>query len=181
MRALVFLCAVALVTAAGCLLDSQAITVPYTLQPDSLASATNQPPTAVPVDLNTVSQYSQRKGSIRGLADLAILGRFRNNALTVTRVEWWVARDGAVYTTPAQVRTNCVMLWGGPEMLPRSSMSIDWNKSAGLTHTEGVDAVFQELQGDGKFTLYAIGALNGTNYNFTVLDASLVLIVNSGS
>lgn len=166
---------------AGCVLDSKQVTVPYAMQPDSLVVSSTAPVVNCQVDLNRVGAYRSRKADITGVADVALLSDIRNNGLTFIRAEWWLTRDTTSYTTFAEVRANAVLLWRGPDIETRGTSSLDWNKSASRIESDALDDLLGEIRGDGAFTLYPIGAQTGTGFNFTVLDPTLVLVLDSGS
>jgi len=181
MRAVAVLIFLAALVTAGCgVFDSEQVTLSYTVQPDSFVVATTQPLPSLQVDLSTLPEYAARKSEIRGLADLAILGHVRNNGLTFIKPEYWFTPGPTAYTNATQVRLNGKMLWAGPELAAApASFDLDWNKSAGLVDRDSFQSLLEEIQGDGAFTLYVIGAITGTNYNFLMEDPALVMIVDT--
>jgi len=181
MRFVAILVFLAVIAAAGCgVFDSKQVTLSVAVQPDSFVVATTQPLPSLPVDLTTLPEYNSIRSSIRGLSDLAILGRVRNNGLTFIRPEYWFTPGPTAFVNATQVRLNGTMLWAGPELAASpASAEFDWNKSAGLVHRDAFDAFFAEIQGDGAFTLYVIGAITGTNYTFLMQDPRLVMVLDT--
>jgi len=181
MRFVAILGLAAAIAASGCgVFDSQQTTLSFAVQPDSFVVATTQPLPSLQVDLTTLTEYTSIKSTIRGLSDLAILGHVRNNGLTFIRPEYWFTPSPTTYVNATQVRLNGTMLWAGPELAASpASAELEWNKSAGLVHREAFEPLLAEIQGDGSFTLYVIGAITGTNYNFLMQDARLVMVLDT--
>jgi hypothetical protein len=168
--------------ASGCIVDSKRQTISYTVQPDSLIVASSTFP-VVPchVDLNEVAAYRQLAPKIRGLTDVALLGTVKNTLATNCRLEWWITPDSTSFTTAQQVRAAGSLLWVGSDVPAKTTLVLDWNKSAGHTDQLTFGALLRELNGDGAFTLYALGSDTGSSFRFTMLGPVLVLIVDTGS
>jgi hypothetical protein len=181
MRTLALLLVAGALVASGCMLDSKRVTVSQDLQPDSLSVGSSSAIVGCPVDLNQSAAYRSHKSETQGLADVALVGEIRNTLPTFARPEWWITADATTFTSALDVRNNAVRLWSGGQITPLSTLQIDWNKSAGHIEAAGLEVLRREVQGDGIFTLYAIGALTGTSFRFSVLDAALVLVLDVGS
>jgi len=133
------------------------------------------------VDLNQVAVYRNTKSGLQAVADIALLGSIKNNGLTIVRPEFFVTADTTSFTNPALVRTNGVRLWGPIDVLPSALVALDWNKSAALVGAGGREVVARETTGDGRFTIYALGVVTGTSWNFTVQDFRTILILETDS
>lgn len=181
MRWLVLVLAAAAVAASGCMLDAKRLTVSFTMQPDSLSIGSSTTLVGCAVDLNQETNYAENKAEIQGLADVALLGRIQNTLPTFASAEWWITPDATAHTTALAVRANATRLWVGGSISPLGAVQIDWNKSAGHVEPVGLEVLRREVQGDGAFTLYALGTITGTSFRFTVYDPVLVLILDIGS
>lgn len=133
------------------------------------------------VDLNQVAVYNNTKSGLQAVADVALLGSIKNNGLTIVRPEFYVTADTTALANAAQVRSSGVPLWGPIDVAPSGLVALDWNKSSALVTTRGRELVARETAGDGRFTVYALGVVTGTSYNFTVQDFRAVLILETDS
>jgi hypothetical protein len=134
----------------------------------------------IPVDLSTLSEYRDHKDELKGLTDVAILGKFTNVNGPAGGV--------LVYITPTldspaggapSVPAGATLLWGPGTIGPTGdSRTIGWDESAGLFNKAGKDLLISEVKGDGQFTLYTTGS-TGT-YNIRVDDGELVLVLDAG-
>jgi len=131
------------------------------------------------VDLNQVAVYRNTKSGLQAVSDFALLGSIKNNGLTIVRPEFYVTADSTAFTNAAFVRANGVPLWGPIDIVPGGSVALDWNKSAALVGPRGREVIARETAGDGRFTIYALGVVTGTSYNFTVQDFRAVLILET--
>ncbi len=130
------------------------------------------------IDLNGRSVYDDHKDQLQGLADVALLGRATNNGASAIMVEAWFTPTQTNYTTDTEVRANATKVWG-PFALPAGqTTTLDWDQSAALFSSTGKAALLDEIQGDGAFTIYIIGAA-GT-YNFTINNGLAVFIIDAG-
>jgi hypothetical protein len=132
------------------------------------------------VDLNTVSDYASHKANLKSVADFAVLGSITNNGTDSLNVEIWMTKDETNYTTAAQVTTpgNATKLWGPFSLAGGQTKVVDWDTSAGLFTSAGKALMIGEAQGDGSFTLYALGTAG--NYSFSIPNAKLVLVLDAG-
>lgn len=131
----------------------------------------------VPVDLNSVDEYADNKDKLKDVADLALLGRVTNLSSTATSVEiWMVASPGTILTTETAVRAAGQKIWGTLALGPNETKTINWNQSAQIF--TGRTALVNEIKGDGRFDLYAIGS--GTAYNFRIANGALVAVLSAG-
>lgn len=176
MRMLKMMLLVAPLVLAGCILTTGQITIDFDLGTITVSSPTNLE--ARDVDLNTISDYTDHKDNLEGLADLALLGTVTNNGSSTINVEAYITTSQTAYTTETQVRTNGTKIWG-PFTVPGSStVTVGWDESAKLFTPVGKALLLDEIKGDGIFTVYLLGTA-GT-YNFTVNDGTLVLTLDAG-
>jgi hypothetical protein len=164
---------------AGCILTSGQIAVSFVL-PDPLSVTSPTAVLAVPIDLNSISEYNDHKDDVHGVADLALLGEITNNGTAAIDVEFWMTGAPSSHTTADQVRgdPSAVRLWGPLHLAGSQTLRIDWDSSAALF--TGRQALLSELQGDGAFTLYAIGPPGVTVYNFTLRQGVLLIVLDAG-
>ena len=163
--------------AAGCTLTSGQFRISFELGNFLIGSPTSV--VSHDVDLNTIGTYRDHKNNLDGLADLALLGDVRNDDPTnAVDVEAWMTTDRTSFSNDAQVRANGTRIWGPFHLDAGATKRIDWNQSAGLFNPAGVTTLFNEVKGDGVFTIYIIGAA-GT-YAFTVQNGFLVLTLDAG-
>lgn len=132
------------------------------------------------VDLNTISDYSKHKADLHSVADFAVLGTITNNTSDSLNVEIWMTTGSTSYTTVGQVTApgNAIKLWGPFGLGGGATRVVDWDTSAGLFTSAGKAAIIGEAQGDGAFTLYAIGTSG--SYSFSIPNAKLVLVLDAG-
>jgi hypothetical protein len=132
---------------------------------------------SVPVDLNTEEDYVDNKDKLKDVADLALLGRVTNLSTTATSVEvWMVASPGTPLTTESAVQAAGIKVWGTLSLGASETKTINWNESAKLF--VGRQALINEIKGDGRFDLYAIGS--GTAYNFRINKGALAAVLSAG-
>lgn len=172
------LIALAGLLSSGCILTSAQIMATYDL-PNPFTVTSSSTLQHVDVDLNEIGDYADNKDKLKDVVDLAILGKFINNtgspALGVTV---YITKDITNYTTTSQVTTNGIKVWG-PFNLPAgaSTTTITWDGSAALFGS-GKSALIDEVKGDGKFSLYAVGT-TGT-YNIEIQNGALVVVLDGG-
>jgi hypothetical protein len=165
----------------GCIITSAQILTHFDLpNPFTIVSSTTDHSERVPVDLTTLSEYEDHKEDLKGLTDLAIVGKFTNVNGPAGGV--------LVYITPTldlpaggapAIPGNATLLWGpGTIGATGASRVIGWNESAGLFKKAGKDLLLSEVKGDGQFTLYTTGSA-GT-FNIRVDDGALILILDAG-
>lgn len=172
------LIALAGLLSSGCILTSAQIMATYDL-PNPFTVTSTAALQHVDVDLNTIDDYADNKDKLEDVVDLAILGRFINNTGSpALGVSVYITKDITNYTTTTDVTTNGVKVWG-PFNLPAgsSTTSITWDGSAALFGA-GKSVLIDEIKGDGKFSLYAVGT-TGT-YNIEIQKGALVVVLDGG-
>ena len=161
--------------AAGCVFTSGQFIVTFDF-PDPFTVVSPATLSGVAVDLNTESTYSDHKDDLKDVADLAIVGKVTNLTATATSVEvWMVATPGGLLTTDAAVRGAGQKIWGALSVPGNGTVQIDWNKSAGLF--TGRQALIDQVKGDGRFDLYAIGS---GAYSFRIDKGALIAVITAG-
>jgi len=171
--------ALAGLAAAGCVLVTGQFVVTaafaqFGLDPVVVGSPTTL--AGVPVDLNEVSAYADHRENLKGVVDLALVGKITNLTGTQTPVEvWMVASPGAPLTTDTDVKAAGVKVWGPLTVPAGGDVQVNWNRSAELF--VGRQALVTEIKGDGRFDLYAIGT---GAYSFRIDKGALIAVVSAG-
>lgn len=160
----------------GCVLTSGQFLVNFNL--DNFDVSTSTTVTTENVDLTTESAYQDHKNDLKGLSDIAVLGKITNTGTTDIGVEVWMTAGATAYTTPTEVTTNATKLWGPFNVKAGETKQVDWDESAKLFSTTGKALVLGEIKGDGKFTIYAIA--NVGTYSFKVDNGVLALVIDAG-
>jgi hypothetical protein len=168
---------VAALPLAGCLLTSGQFLISVDLLDGSPVLVTNPGVVPLPVDLTTDKTYNDHKDKLKDIADVALLGELTNSGSGAATIDFYMTRDATTYTTASQVLADptVVKVWGTLTAAPGETKHIDWDGSAGLF--VGRQELLQEVQGDGKFTLYGIGTAGASA---TIRDGVLVLVVDAG-
>ena len=150
----------------GCIITSAQILTHFSLpNPFTINSAVpGDQSERVPVDLavDVGSDYTDNKGKLQGLLDLAILGTFTNENGPAGAVEVYIVPS---YDTPAggslPPPQGAVLLWGpvdlGAAGGPDATRTLTWDDSAALFNPAGKQLLIDEVKGDGQFTLYIVG------------------------
>lgn len=172
--------ALAALSAPGCVLTSAQILITYDEFPDQITVSHLAPVTRQLVDLNTINDYNEHKDKLKGLTDIALLGRVTNGA-TPVQVELWITPGSTNHTTPGLVTGDPTAkeLWS-LSLAANEDRNIGWDESAGLFKSDGKATLLDEIKGDGVFTLYLIDDSGAGTYSFTVANAALVLVVDAG-
>lgn len=165
--------ALAALSAAGCVLVSGQFLVTYEFDdPVTITSPTQL--AGVEVNLNEVSDYDDHKDKLKDVADLALVGRIVNLTGTAVAVEvWMVANPTVLYTNDTDVKANGVKIWGTLNVGANGAAQIDWDQSSALF--VGRQALIDQIKGDGRFDLYAIGS-TGT-YSFRIEKGALIAVL----
>jgi hypothetical protein len=175
------LLALAALLSSGCVLTSAQVLATYDL-PDPLVVQSGATLSRVDVDLSTVAAYREHKDQLKGVADLALLGRFTNLAGSpALGLRMYITRDLTTLPDAAaltQAGSPAIPVWG-PFDLPagESTTAISWDQSAGLFKT-GKGPLIEEIKGDGKFSLYLVGS-TGT-FDVKVENGAIVVVIDGG-
>lgn len=160
----------------GCVLVSGQFLIDFDL--DNFNVSTDTAVTTEDVDLTTESVYEDHKSDLKGLADVAVLGKITNTGSTDIGVEVWMTAASTAYTTPTEVTTNATKLWGPFNVKASEEKQVGWDESAALFNNTGKALLLGEIKGDGKFTIYAIA--NAGTYSFKVDNGVLALVIDAG-
>ena len=163
----------AALTATGCVLVSGQFAVSYEFDdPVTVTSPTQL--AGVPVNLNEVSEYDDHQDKLEEVVDLALVGRIVNLTGTAVAVEvWMVATPTTIYTNDTDVKANGVKIWGTLNVGANAAVQVGWDQSAALF--VGRQALIDQVKGDGRFDLYAIGS-TGT-YSFRIEKGALIAVL----
>lgn len=160
----------------GCVLVSGQFLLEFDL--DNFDVSTSSTVTVEDVDLNTESVYEDHKEDLKGLADVAVLGKITNTGTTAIGVEVWMTPGSTAFTTPGQVTGGATKLWGPFNVGAGESKQVGWDESAALFSSAGKTMLLNEIKGDGMFTIYCIADV-GT-YTFDVDNGVLALVLDAG-
>jgi hypothetical protein len=164
--------------ASGCILTSGQIQINFDLNDATITSAGL---VAAHITLSEEEEYTDNKDKMKALSDLALLGKITNNTALPLDIEVWFTPAVTTYTTETALKADptALKIWGDFALAANQTKQIDWNESAHLFTKAGKDALLKEAKdGDGDFSLYAIGT-SGT-YNFDVKNGALVLVLDAG-
>ncbi len=164
--------------AGGCFLTSAQVFVHYALPNPFTIDTATLAFDKVDVDLNTIGDYSKNKDKLKGLADVAVLGTFRNVVGPAGAVEIWMTPGTTDYASISEIRANAVKLWAGSIGPTGSVVTLDWATSTKLFDPAGKAALVNEVKGDGTFTLYTFGT--AATYRITVEKGVVVLVLDAG-
>jgi hypothetical protein len=171
------------IAAAGCVLTSGQIRIDFDLPNATVSTLTGLE--HFTIDLKDKKEFTDNQEHIKGITDLAVLGKFTNNSSGAIQVEVWMTQGSTSYTSESALKADptALQIWGpfalGAGGSPTAMKVVDWDESSGLFTTAGKAALIDEAKhGDGVFTLYAIGAA-GT-YNFDIQNGALVLVLDTG-
>ena len=160
----------------GCILTSGQIEISFEL--DDAIGISETGLAAEVVDLSTEEEYADNKDKLEGLTDLAVLGKITNNDTNPLNVEVWITPDSTNHATETQLKADpkAMKLWGPLSLAAGASSVVAWNESSKMFTSTGRALLLQEVKGDGKFTVYAIGS-TGT-YDFSIEKGVVVLVLD---
>ena len=164
------------IAAPGCVLVSGQFLIDFNL--DNFGATTETTVTRENVDLTTKSDYQDHKSELKGLADVAVLGKVTNTGASDIGIEVWMTGAPTNYSTAGQVTANATKLWGPFNLASGASKQVGWDESAKLFSTTGKALLLNEIKGDGQFTIYAIA--NAGTYSFKVDNGVLALVIDFG-
>lgn len=170
----------ALLLTAGCMLTSGQFVITYEFADhgyDPIIVVNPSTLSGVQVNLNEVGEYKDHKSDLKDVVDVALVGQLTNLAANPTDIEvWMVTNPGAPLTTGTAVKAAGQKIWGTLN-LPGygTAVQIDWNTSAKLF--TGRQALVDEIKGDGRFDLYALGS---GSYTFRLDKGALIAVVSAG-
>ncbi len=166
----------------GCILLSGQIEAHF-----DLASPITINPPATPfyiehVDLNTIKEYSDNVDKLKGLSDIAIVGKFKNLTGPAGSMEIWIAPGTP--PDPANLialKAGATLLWGpGSIGAAPAEHDVNWNESSKLFSTVGKAVLIDQLKHGGKFTVYILS--NGQAGNtFEVDQGAIIIVIAAGA
>jgi hypothetical protein len=163
---------------AGCMLTSGQFIVTYEFADHGFDPVMVTSPTdllGVQVNLNEVGEYQDHHEDLVAVEDVALVGKLTNLSASATSVEvWMVASPGALLTTDTAVRAAGQRIWGPLALGPSASLQVDWDTSAKLF--TGRQALVDEIKGDGRFDIYALGT---GGYSFRLDKGALIAVVSA--
>lgn len=132
------------------------------------------------VDLASESStYKDNKGKFSDVADVAVLGTFKNNLATPVSAQVWIVQQPAspaLLTDLASVQAaGGVMVWS-LALGANETKSLTWDNAAALFTAQGKQALKNELEGDAIFTLYVFG--NTGTYDITATNAAVAVMID---
>jgi hypothetical protein len=164
----------------GCILTSGQVQISFDLPSFTANSTTGISGTTI--DLSSEKEYKDNKDKLKDLSDLAVLGKFTNNASSAVNVDVWMTTTPSSHITEAALMADPtrIKLWGPFTVAAGGTKVIDWNASANLFTIAGKAALLAEAKrGDDGFSIYAVGPA-GASYNFSVANGALVLVIDVG-
>lgn len=161
---------------AGCLLSGQFVVTIEIQDPLDIASPAAVIP--IPVDLNTDDVYNDHRGGISNIVDAALVGEIENAGTSAIDIEFWMTAGATAHVTADAVRGDpgAVRIWGPLHLEPGERRPLGWDQSAELF--SGREVLIGEIQGDGQFTLYALGPSTALAYHFIVHHGVLVVTID---
>jgi len=163
----------------GCIITQAQVFANFPLPSPFTINSVSDPFEMVFVDLNTVSEYNDHKDQLKGLSDVAIVGKFTNVSGPAGAVEVWITPDASSFLTVDQVKAGATLLWGpGTIGAAPASRTIGWDESAGLFNAAGKKILIDEALGDGTLTLYMFGT--AANYQIRVENGNIILTLTGG-
>jgi len=171
--------ALAALAATGCFITSAQVFAHFDLPNPFTIQSTESPFERVAVDLNTVTEYTDNKDKLKGLADVAIIGKFTNVLGPAGGVEVWITAGETNYDTVEGITTNATKLWGPGSIGATGAVNdITWDESAKLFKAAGKTILINEVKGDGQFTVYIIGTAG--EYHIRVDKGGIILVLDAG-
>lgn len=163
----------------GCPLISGQFQVPLNL-PDPIDANSATAIAGAQIDLNNESAYKDHKDNLKGLADIALLGKFTNLGTGTVSVVVYMTPAITNYTTTGALNgdTTKKQVWGPFSVTAGSPVQIKWDQSAKLFSDDGKQAILDEVKGDGTFTLYAVSSSGA--YHIQITHGVLVVVIDAG-
>lgn len=170
----------AAVLSSGCIIISAQIFAHFALVNPIVLDSNLNPVHREDVDLSTVKDYSDNKDKLKGLSDIAVVGKFTNTSGPAAGVEIWITPDPTTFATVGEVQAGAQKLWGPGSIGAATAVhDLTWDESAKLFKAAGKKILIDEALGDGKFTIYAIITGPGPNV-IRVDNGQLILTIDAG-
>lgn len=162
--------------AAGCILVSGQFLVDFDLDNFNVTNLSTF--VKEDVDLNTNSDYNDHKNDLKGIVDIAVLGKVTNNGGSDIGVEVYMTPTTTNLPDVSTIKSTATKLWGPFKVKAGNTVTVDWNQSAKLFSSTGKTMLLDEVKGDGQFTLYAVG--DAGTYDISVSNGVLALVLDFG-
>jgi hypothetical protein len=161
----------------GCILVSGQIFAKFQLPNPFLISSANAFQREF-VDLTTVKEYSDNADKLKGLSDIAVVGKFKNLSGPAVSVQIWITPGNTNLADVNAIKAGASLLWGpGSIGAATAEHDIGWNESAKLFNAVGKNVLIDQVLHGGKFTLYFLG--NASN-ELEVDDGAVLLTIDAG-
>jgi len=137
------------------------------------------PPAGAYVDLAADnSTYADNKSKFSDVADVAVLGTFRNNSGAAVSADVWIVENptdsGLLPDLAAVQAAGGKRVWS-LALAANETKVLDWGNSAPLFTSAGKIALKSELEHEAIFTLYVFGSTG--SYDITATNASVAVMV----
>ena len=163
----------------GCPLISGQFQIPITL-PDPIDANSASSIAGAQIDLNNESTYKDHKDNLKGLVDIALLGKVTNLGSGTVDVVVYMTPALTNYTSKSALDGDATkkQVWGPFSVTAGSPVQIKWDQSAKLFSAAGKQAILDEVKGDGQFTLYAVSS--AATYHLQLTNGVLVVVIDAG-
>ena len=130
------------------------------------------------VDLSTVKDYKDNKDKLKGLSDIALVGKFTNVAGPAGSVEVWITAGTTNLASVAAIQGGSTKLWSASIGAAPAVLNIGWNESAKHFNAAGKKILIDQVLGTGIFTIYVIGTAG--SYQIKVDNGAIILVIAAG-
>ncbi len=167
----------------GCLITSTQVLAHYNF----IENPININPPGTPlwvehVDLSSIPEYKKHKDKLKGLSDIAVVGKFTNLVGPAGSVELWMTPGTTNLATYAAVTGagGATRLWGpGSLGAAVTSRTVGWNESAKLFTAPGKAMLIDQILHGGVFTVYVLSTGNAGN-SIQIDDGAIILVIAAG-
>src|SRR5437773_12026954 len=97
----------------GCFVTQAQLFAHFDLPSPFTIDSSTDPFELVPIDLNTLGDYSKHKDNLKGLSEVAVVGKFTSLRGPAGTVEVWITPDLTAYATISHVMADGTLLWPG--------------------------------------------------------------------
>ena len=168
------------VLSTGCILISGQIFAHFALVTPIVLDSSLTPLHREYVDLSTIKEYRDNQDKLKGLSDIAVVGKITNQSGPAGAVEIWITPDNTSLLSVAAVQAGAQKLWGPSAIGAAPAVhNLTWDESAKLFNAAGKKILIDEALGDGAFTAYVIVTGAGPN-TIQVDNAQLILTIDAG-
>lgn len=165
----------------GCIIASGQVLAHFDLTNPIIVGPASQPFWREVVDLNTISDYSKNKDKLKGLSDVAVVGKFTNKSGGAGGLEIWITAGNTNLTTVPGIHSSATLLWGPAGLDPAvSTKNVNWNDSAKLFNAAGKQILIDSMKGAGVFTAYIFPSGAGNN-DIQIDHGAIILVIAAGA